>query len=91
MYQNRDWPEEWWATQPESDFDPAETQADHDALKTFIQRNSSDGSAELYGFWEGNIREPTVASLNVSLDDITAPPFHFRERVLYKVSLKCQR
>ena len=86
MFQQGGWPEESLAD--ELDYDPSETQPNHDALVAFLRLHfAAEPFVELYGLWDGEFDASAESYQEVSLSRLAEPRFYFRERGFYRVAL----
>jgi hypothetical protein len=86
MFQGGGWPEESLADEP--DYDPGETQPNHDALVWLLLGKdlSEEPFIELYGLWDGDFDATAEDRQEISVSQIAHPRFHFRERAFYRVT-----
>lgn len=87
MFQKGDWPEEYLADEP--DYDPGETQPNHDALVIFLHQHFfAEPFVELYGLWDGGFDAPAEDHQEIPVTRLSDPRFHFREGGFYRVTIQ---
>ena len=69
------------------DYDPAPTQENHDALANFLEKHfQQDGFVEFYGCNAHETADPPKERLELPVEAICHPHFHFRVGTVYRLT-----